>query len=149
MWFVWGREQSGAWKVLEDLGVRETGCNRNRGRESEWGIRGWLCFGLLLITIIILCPVFHSAVQAHLSRLCVRHCDCLVFKNPSVSPCSDKCFSNTNHSWVHLIWICERSFDSISRMLLHAQNQPFNTVAMCEGLYNACTEYAHVIKVLE
>lgn len=133
----------GEWKsVVEDLGVREIGRDRDGGREREWGIRGWLCFGLLLITIIILCPVFHSAVRAHLSpRLCVRHCDCLVFKKPSVSLCSDKCFSNTNHSWVHLIWICERGFDSISRMLLQARHTPFNTVATCVK----ASEYSHLV----
>lgn len=83
--FVWGRERSGAWK--EDLGARETECNRKqRGGESKCGIRGWLCFGLLLITIIILCPAFHSAVQAHLSRLRISRRDCLVFKDPLCKP---------------------------------------------------------------
>ena len=135
MWCVSCTERGGEVRECTRGFRGERDRQRQRGREREWGIRGWLCFGLLLITIIILCPVFHSAVRAHLSpRLCVRHYDCLVFKKPSVSLCSDKCFSNTNHSWVHLIWICERGFDSISRMLLQARHRPFNTVATCESL---------------
>lgn len=114
-------------RAMEDLESREIHGDRVRERMRD---QGMTLFWFTAYYHHNPLSCFHSAVQAHLSpRLCFRHCDCLVFKKPSVSPCSDKCFSNTNHSWVHLIWICERGFDSISRMLLQARHKPFNKVA--------------------